>query len=638
MKTIFKQVVIEGFASLCSPLTFNLDRKGIHLIKGAVGVGKTTIFNAICWCLYGKPLKDVNVDNLPTLPKYRTATYKGTRVIVTIQQGENIYEIARHIRFKGKTYGVTPKTKLLVFKASTGEKIDDHHLVTDELYKTDQQGYIDRLLGMTNRTFLNSVLFGQRLQRLLELSAAEKRKLFEQLFDLGFLQDAKKEALQKLSAAKTEVATAQSNQRIIEDSLQTLKRELSEAKERVKRAKKRQETEHQRLTKNIDTQKAQIKVTQTRIDELPAEDITELHSKLKKAKAKLEGRKQELRDAYEKVQNIRIERKVTAKGLESAQTLLSTATRVLENYKGSCGSCGRKLTASKIKSHKAELQADVVSKEQTVATIKQKQQELNEAYTQAQAEAEKIEVDKVTPAKRKVGQLTDRVNKSNATIKQSLQSTLEQQQTHLNALLRALNENATLEPTLSDFNSLEAKIREYEEALEKTKVTLEKAEAETSKYAFWNNKGFASGGVKSYVIGVMLDKLNEYIHQYASRIGMSIHFSIDLSKHSKPFVTKIIKDNVEMSYPMLSGGEQQLVNACVAFAMHDLVSTNVSFLGMDEIFEGLDADTVPYVFDFVRMKLDGSKTVYVITHQTTLDFQMTKEILVTKHNGLTIVK
>ena len=59
----FKKIIIEGFCSI-GTLELPLNNNGITIIKGANGLGKTTIFSALVWVLYGKTLKGISVPFL----------------------------------------------------------------------------------------------------------------------------------------------------------------------------------------------------------------------------------------------------------------------------------------------------------------------------------------------------------------------------------------------------------------------------------------------------------------------------------------------------------------------------------------------------------------------------------------------
>ena len=59
------------------------------------------------------------------------------------------------------------------------------------------QTYINDLLGIDAKTFVNSILFGQRMKRLVESDNDEKRELLEKLFELSFTAEAKERAKTK---------------------------------------------------------------------------------------------------------------------------------------------------------------------------------------------------------------------------------------------------------------------------------------------------------------------------------------------------------------------------------------------------------------------------------------------------------
>jgi DNA repair exonuclease SbcCD ATPase subunit len=122
-------------------------------------------------------------------------------------------------------------------------------------------------------------------------------------------------------------------------------------------------------------------------------------------------------------------------------------------------------------------------------------------------------------------------------------------------------------------------------------------------------------------------------------VGLSIEISIDLTKASKPLNTKVLQaDGLVFDHKELSGGEQQLVDICIAFGTHEMVSKSLPLLILDEVFENLDPNNISKVFDFVRMKVDEGKDIFIITHQENLDFTYTKIIDVVKKGYLTSIE
>jgi ABC-type multidrug transport system ATPase subunit len=64
--------------------------------------------------------------------------------------------------------------------------------------------------------------------------------------------------------------------------------------------------------------------------------------------------------------------------------------------------------------------------------------------------------------------------------------------------------------------------------------------------------------------------------------------------------------------------------------MHDLVNSisNINFLILDEVFEGLDPDNIEVIFDLIRLKSDAGKLVFVVTHSQLIDSLGSKSIYV----------
>lgn len=185
----FEKIHIEGFNSI-SKLSLPLGTKGLTFIKGINGVGKSTLFNALFWCLYGKHPKGLTATQLPTWKQYRVKGYRGTRVALNFSIGNTAYMVARHYKFKGTTKGVEPDNDLMVFEAAGGN-IEFKDLVTEQ-HKKDVQKYLEtEVLNMDAEAFKNALFFSQTAKRFIEESNSDKRSLFENIADLGWVDTAR---------------------------------------------------------------------------------------------------------------------------------------------------------------------------------------------------------------------------------------------------------------------------------------------------------------------------------------------------------------------------------------------------------------------------------------------------------------
>ena len=126
---------------------------------------------------------------------------------------------------------------------------------------------------------------------------------------------------------------------------------------------------------------------------------------------------------------------------------------------------------------------------------------------------------------------------------------------------------------------------------------------------------------------------------YADVLGFRISFEIDLGSTRKDFVTLIERGNIIIDYDELSGGEKQVCNLAMAFAMFESMSAargiNVAFL--DEVFESLSSDNIEIVVSLIKHIFDH-KSLFLITHHDSLPLSHSKILQVEKHNGLTTIK
>lgn len=152
--------------------------------------------------------------------------------MVTFSVDDNEFTVARHIKYKGDTLGYTGGDSLMIFQ--NGE------LLTDANGKALGQDIVEQILGMDEKLFLNTILFGQRMKKLISASNDDKAKVFETMFNLDWLPKAKEEAKRQLdeqnkllSLKNSELST----QIVLRDSkisdLEAVKAEINEAKEGI---------------------------------------------------------------------------------------------------------------------------------------------------------------------------------------------------------------------------------------------------------------------------------------------------------------------------------------------------------------------------------------------------------------------
>lgn len=155
---------------------------GLNLIKAQNGSGKSTILDAINFCLFGKPFRNVKINQL--INKYNG---KDLIVEITFKISNDCYKIIR---------GLKP-TLFSLYK--NGEEIDN--LSSKRL----NQEEVDKLLGINERLFKNIVGIAVTNNKpFLTMSIGDKRSLIESIFNIDVLTAMAKDVKKRDALNKSE--------------------------------------------------------------------------------------------------------------------------------------------------------------------------------------------------------------------------------------------------------------------------------------------------------------------------------------------------------------------------------------------------------------------------------------------------
>lgn len=199
MENFMKPVslTISAFGPYAGEQTIDFERlgsQGLFLITGDTGAGKTTIFDAITFALYGEASGDVRKADM-FRSKYAKEDVK-TFVRLVFEYGKKRYTVERnpeYMRPKGRGTGMTME------KANaTLEYPDDREPVTKS---RDVTRAITELIGLDCRQFTQIAMIAQGdFQKVLFANTEERGKIFRQIFGTDIyrvLQDRLKDAVKK---------------------------------------------------------------------------------------------------------------------------------------------------------------------------------------------------------------------------------------------------------------------------------------------------------------------------------------------------------------------------------------------------------------------------------------------------------
>ena len=564
----FGNIIIEGFCSI-PYLELNLGSKGITVIRGATGEGKTTILSALVWGAYGKNLKgklDVN-----TWEKYRPKNYNGTKVEIYFGKDGKTHKITRCLKYKGEVNGAKGKDRLIY-------EIDA--VEVSEKNKGEIQALINADLGMSYSLFMNSILFGQGMKRLIQESSSDKKDLFEEIFELEYISKARDiakgyytEALREYNEISQKYSSSKEKKQSIQRMLDDLKKQANHVKNDLS---------------------SRVKVLEKKLSLLAkAKKENELKETVT-YKNRIEQRLQEARDNQKELLNkINDAKKKTRVSLEE---FIGVIIKLLK--RGDIKNSLKRLMEVKKAFGDIERLQDKCSKlADKISNYRDKLEELRDQ----EYEANKVQRD---------------IDLTHVEIKKLL----SEKRAGVN--LGLIKKYKTQLSTISD-------------KLQSIESEMEEKRAKVDNYKWVMDDPLGNRGIKAFLFESSLDILNETLESYSEVLGFSILFYVDIQGVKKDFNTQIIMDGIEVSYEELSGGQKTLVNLAMAFAMNEVMTKakgiNIAFL--DEVFENLSSEYVDLVIGLIR-KIYKDKTLYLISHQESLPIPNARVLTVTRERGL----
>lgn len=201
------KLIMTAFGPYAAETVLDLERlgtRGLYLITGDTGAGKTTIFDAITFALYGAASGELR-DPALFRSKYADPLVL-TKVTLRFANGGRIYQITRTPeQMRGKLRGSgeirqAPTAELCEIVSVNGEK----RLKVLAAKPTDASRKITEILGVDRGQFTQIAMIAQgEFMKLLNAKTEERQKIFQKIFRTGFyasLQAALAEDSAKLGA------------------------------------------------------------------------------------------------------------------------------------------------------------------------------------------------------------------------------------------------------------------------------------------------------------------------------------------------------------------------------------------------------------------------------------------------------
>lgn len=178
----------------------------------------------------------------------------------------------------------------------------------------------------------------------------------------------------------------------------------------------------------------------------------------------------------------------------------------------------------------------------------------------------------------------------------------------------------------------------------KTKAQADTFRTRVSDTTFWTH-GFGVRGLKSHVLDRVLPFFNARISYYTrTLLGQRCNAKFSPYKKLRSGGTRenltmyLTRDDKEMPYQALSGGEVQRADWSIVLALQDLITSrtgaNINVCMFDEAFVDLDEQGIDCVLELIQLLSTQRDTEFIITNQDYLQQRLPTVVRVEKRRGI----
>lgn len=614
MKLSIENVKIENFLSI-GEADVSLKDKGYCLIQGinnnpkdnakSNGSGKSSLTNAVAWCLTGETIQGVkDVVNM--------FSPGGTAVELDFTVDGDSYKLCRykeHHKYK---------TDLKIYKNNqdiSGKGIRD----TQNLLK-------EYLPDLTSDLIGSVIILGQGLpQRFTNNTPSGRKEVLEKLSKSDFMIDDLKKRLQERKSYLNKEL------RDVEDSILADKTKIQTLDLQIKDCEKRLSELDDPAVYNQLIERAQEKI------EYIEDKIVQLKEDLSSYRGVLDIRLSEkaqiiskFSDEKNDVQLVYLRAK---QDISQQESLLELKKQTLEkeiqkarSIKDICPTCGQKIPGV--------YKPDTTEQELEIGALKDKLNILFEDKKQLQNEYDNKISDIRIREQAATSTLCDEINSAQGHV-QSLERSIASQQSEKDieqkGLARIQQLKATYDATVKSINeTIEAnnaeisKLNESSVYKDDVRLNYQKRIDIINKFTTITNRDF-----RGYLLHNVIEFIDKKAKEYCQEVFNTqlLDFILDGNNIDIKYCNK--------QYETLSGGEKQKIDLIIQFAIRDMLCQFLDFrcdmLVVDECFDALDSDGCDKLLTLFSRKFSDVSSLFIISHHTDLAIPCDSIITVTKN-------
>ena len=182
---VFKSIEWSNFLSTGNtPNKVQLDRSTTTLIIGKNGEGKSTILDALCFSLFGKPFRNINKAQLIN-------SINGKKCLVKVE-----------FSISGKEYRIVRGIKPNVFEIYVNDELMNQDAAARDYQKVLEQ----QILKLNYKTFTQVVILGSAsFVPFMQLPSSQRREVIEDILDIRIFSTMNQILKEKSSETKSEI-------------------------------------------------------------------------------------------------------------------------------------------------------------------------------------------------------------------------------------------------------------------------------------------------------------------------------------------------------------------------------------------------------------------------------------------------
>ena len=630
--------------------------------------GKSTIFDALDWCLFGKVPRDDHVDSI-----VNEVVGSDCEVDVELLDDDGKHILVRRYRNVGGNNGC-----MLI--------VDGKELTSLDVKETQKD--IERLLGLDRDVFHAAVLFGQTdLMRFADSKDSERMEVLTKILQLDEIDqwlEATKRARQEASfrheQLERDINDRRSQIAMAESQLPNLRVQMKHLKDERANVLRETTVALTRHMENVPKYEKNVALEPRIRAALGAAEVNLQDVKMTCVPVVVAGEPPPFDDApfslaFEAASALETQwfakrEQIGADGKRVGDLL----KKMNDTQEGECPECWQQITADHLMKKVVEKGAEretlrqswqtvdreyqtavIARKAAAVATATARAQHGNklqvwQAQKDAHMEAQRVlelEVQKAQHTLTKAQGEVERIENE----KRSLTQTLD----YIAELKQKAEETRTkpnpYEVQLDDLEALVAGVREqldnYVDELAVEKETL-------SYYDFWV-EGFGPKGLKSYILDHRLQEMTEAANHWVKILtGGTIWVRFETQtmgrstkKLSNKINVRVFRYNPdgsvsERNYRSWSGGEKQRVSLGVDFGLSRLIANRsrkrYDLLILDELFRHLDQGGREAVIEMLHHLRREKSSVIVVDHDSEFQGAFENRVIVRKHNQCSVIE